>query len=65
MRDSRNRRKVKDIAQGKRDAEGKMMKNHLDALSTAECNKRFWDSEVEESETEGNETQENHFEDCN
>lgn len=33
MRDSRNRRKVKDIAEGRRDAEGKVIKNHPDALN--------------------------------
>ncbi len=33
MRDSRNRRKVKDIAEGRRDTEGKVIKNHRDELN--------------------------------
>ncbi|MCJ1349485.1 hypothetical protein MMC31_007726 [Peltigera leucophlebia] len=33
MRDLRNRRKVKDIAEGGRDTEGKVIKNHPDALN--------------------------------
>ena len=33
MRDSHNRRKVKNIAEEKRDTEGKVIKNHSDALN--------------------------------
>ena len=33
MRDSRNCRKIKDIAEGRRDTEGKVIKNHPDALN--------------------------------
>ncbi len=33
MRDSRNRRKVKGIAEGRRDTEGKVINNHPDALN--------------------------------
>ena len=33
MRDSRNRRKVKDITERKIDTEGKVIKNHLDELN--------------------------------
>ncbi len=34
MSDSRDRRKVKDIAEGRRDAEGKVIKDYPDALDT-------------------------------
>ncbi len=33
MRDSRNRRKVKDISKGRKDIEGKVIMNHPDALN--------------------------------
>ncbi len=33
MRDSRNRCKVKDITERRRDTEGKVIKNHLDELN--------------------------------